>query len=310
MSLAMLDASKGDEQEDGTEIGRIAQLLAELRLDGESYGWPRSPALVAMFQGGNFSYTQLAADFGLRTMSTVERPPDPLAALKEFYNHDDDTVRRAIHEARELLFSLPAHISRVWEIFDTLYFFATRGIFELTPDAWTAEVLGFVQDLDANPDKVASSEFEPWIDEVDANRSRVLAACRSAAESHGRLLAKKQRQAALDALVTGSGEIPDATDFEIFADVVDPGQLLRRIRDVGMPAVVRFRRFFSSRLRIQNAADFVGGDREMSIELADRIVAEVRETRPMLLADAELLAFARTLRDFATSVDRWRGVNN
>lgn len=310
MSLAMHDASKGDEQEDDTEIGKLAKLLAELRLDGESYGWPKSPALVAMFEGGNFSYTQLATDFGLHAMSAVEGQSDPLATLKEFYNHDDETVRSAIHEARELLFSLPAHISQVWEIFETLYFFATRGIFEPTPDAWTAEVLCFVQELDANPDRISSSVFEPWIDEVDMSRSRVLAACRSAVESHGRLLAKKQQQAALDALVSGSGKIPDATDFEIFADAVDPGEVLRRIRDVGMPAVVRFRRFFSSRLRIQNAADFVGGDRDMSLELADRIVTEVRETRPMLLADAELLAFARTLRDFATSVDRWREVNN
>src|SRR5690606_37324041 len=159
-------------------------LLAELRLDRESYGWPRSPALVAMFEGGNFSYPQLAADFGLRNISAAEGPPDPLVTLKEFFNHDDGTVRGAIHEARELIFSLPAHISRVWDIFDTLYFFATRGIFEPTPDEWAAEVLRFIQDIDANPEKIASSGFEPWIDEVDANRSRVLAACRSAVESH------------------------------------------------------------------------------------------------------------------------------
>lgn len=309
MALAMQDHAK-EEGGGETDFGRLAKLLAELRLDAEAYGWPQSPSLIAMVEGGDFSYSQLAEDFELRSAPAVIGAPDAVAVLKDYSKHSDEEVRAAIREAKIAMFEVPSHLARVFDIFEMLYFFSKRGVFEPTPDAWTDEVISFVRGLEAEPKSIASSEFEPWVSSIDNNKERVLNACNAAVDAHRRLVAEKQRDDALEALITGQGCIPDATAMSVFTATTDIATLLHSIRDVGMPAVVRFRRYFSSRLRIQNAADFVGNDRDKSLELADRITADVREVRPMKLADAELLAFAETLREFAVSVDRYRMRNN
>lgn len=306
MALAMhehLSAKSEASRDDG--MSRLAELLTELRLYNEVDRWPRSRALLAMIGGGDCDYGQLADEFELRAPLVKQGAPRPIEVLRRYYEHSDDVVLAAIPEVRDIVHVKPAHLAELFDAFDTLYFFSQRGVFEPTPQEWTKEVLTALEDLARNPNDIASNAFEPWVDHLDDNRRAVLEACQSVAAMSEEFEKTKRREAALQALIIGLGEMPDATEFEIFGEVEDPEALFHSIRQAGMPAVVRFRRFFSARMRIQNSPDFIGGDRDGSLRLSDCIVGKIPTRRPMPILDAELIALADTLRRFAAFVDEW-----
>lgn len=284
------------------DIGRLSTLLEELGLADAAYEWPESQTLTSLAQGTAFDPNALVADFGLRDAEAVAI--DDLELLRHHYKQSDADVQGAIARLRTATIDgKPPVLMRLFQVFRTIYYLAENHITSFTPDDWTGEVLATLADWRDHPEKVESGEFEIWPERYGPNEQRVLDAAEEVSEAVKILDQRRDREAAIQGLLSGAGHPPQDRLQVLFADDTDPDWFLSELRAAGLPAIQRVHSLFRSHLRIANAAQFVAVEARFARQLAERIEAQIKVQRPMLILDSELHLLARLLRAFADRMD-------
>ncbi|MBN6152777.1 hypothetical protein JR065_20820 [Xanthomonas sp. AmX2] len=303
MALAMHDVAKQKGHEADDEISKLAELLAQLELTQAVHNWPASRAFINHMHGlDEVDYRALAAQFGLLP---AEHYYDPLEIINRYASSSDEEIQGAIDQARaELHGDTVPRLSRVLNIYRSLYFLSTKGVFTELPDDWTTEVLDRLGGLLAVPQIVDCDDYEIWPSRYDENEKRVIEKCDELAEAVRQWIDTRGREEALSALFSGEGPIPEADSKPLFISAPPPEEFVEKLRAGGTKAVIRLNQIFRKRLRISNSPDLVGADRDYADALADYIDQNVPVVRPMSLLDAELREAILPMRQFVQQVDK------
>ncbi|MBB6571896.1 P-loop NTPase fold protein [Xanthomonas arboricola] len=302
IALAMHDVAKQKGQEANNEISKLADLLAQLELTQAVRNWPSSQAFINHMHGlDGVDYRDLAAQFGLLP---AEHSYDPLEVINRYASSSDEEIQVAISQARaELHGDKAPKLSRVFNLYRSLYFLSTKGVFIELPDDWTKEVLGRLDELLAIPQTVDGDDYEIWPSSYDANEKHVIDKCDELAGAIGQCAETTGREEALSILLSGEGAIPETSSKPLFISAPSPEEFVGKLRAGGTKAVIRLNQVFRKRLMISNSPDLVGADRDYAVALADYIEKNVPVARPMPLVDAELRAAILPMRQFVQQVD-------
>ncbi|CAD0356304.1 P-loop NTPase fold protein [Xanthomonas hortorum] len=285
------------------DIDKFSDLLNELGLSQEHGNWPTSSAFVDHVLGlERADYRQLSIDFGL--VEAVAQHYDPISVINHYATHSDQDVQAAIKIAHDEFHGDPAEVTRLFRIYRTLDYMASRGIFSMPQYAWRREVVDRLTGLIAEPHCVIPGVFEIFPGSYDPEEQPVFEKFEQVHNAVLDLRKANDRNDALAALLDGRAIGIDATISPLLVAVEgSESELLAKLRMAGVHAVLRLKEILSKRLAITNVATCVKADRISAIVLADHIEDSLNVARPMLILESELKELAWTLRRFVIHVD-------
>jgi hypothetical protein len=302
VALAMHEHAKDDAQAEDL-LSRVLRLLEETKFSDIAYEWPESRALVNLVEGKEVDFLALAADFGLGKKEEVVEE-DPLTAVQHYRQLSDSRLQAHIAELSDQVQSRRiSDLAKFFETYRVLYWLAKNGLMAVSETEWTDTTLQALRGYD--PATIVSGELEFWMGPYDGNEQRVIDAMTELFERVTEARKEKERMEARAAIFRSDGPMPDNTSGPMFSDV-SPDEVFAVLSEQGQTAVLRLQKFFRSRMRIVNAPDYVGGDRDFAEALANLIELKVPFDPPMNIAASLMRELAKILSDFVSFVDAYR----
>jgi hypothetical protein len=298
----MHEHAKDDAQAEDL-LSRVLRLLEETKFSDIAYEWPESRALVNLVEGKEVDFLALAADFGLGKKEEVVEE-DPLTAVQHYRQLSDSRLQAHIAELSDQVQSRRiSDLAKFFETYRVLYWLAKNGLMAVSETEWTDTTLQALRGYD--PATIVSGELEFWMGPYDGNEQRVIDAMTELFERVTEARKEKERMEARAAIFRSDGPMPDNTSGPMFSDV-SPDEVFAVLSEQGQTAVLRLQKFFRSRMRIVNAPDYVGGDRDFAEALANLIELKVPFDPPMNIAASLMRELAKILSDFVSFVDAYR----
>ena len=300
--LALSDQRvEGDEE--GNVIARLLALLKETKFSEEAYAWPESRAFVNLVKGRAVDFADLATDFGL-----IQQEPllamDSLTAINQYRQLSDHDLQHHIDTLSNQVRRLEIlDLSRLFEAYRALYWMAKSGIFGISPEAWTIEMITAVGRYD--PATITSDDVDFWMGPYDENERRVIETIESLAAKVVAIKKTAQNETERREIINGEGPLPDATSHPVFFDQ-DPETIFSDLMINGQRSTLRMQQFFRQRMRVMNSPDYVGDDRDFADGLASLIEDRVPFNPPLTIADSLILDLAKVLRKFVDFVDAYK----